>query len=63
MLRRQRTIARSVQMSNPTEAELARWWECLSASACCLPTDTITLNDTSGHPHCPNDRSTQGATP
>jgi uncharacterized protein GlcG (DUF336 family) len=27
-----------------------------------IPNDTITLNDTSGHPHCPNDGSTQGAT-
>jgi uncharacterized protein GlcG (DUF336 family) len=28
-----------------------------------VPNDTITLNDTSGHPHCPNDGGTQGATP
>ena len=28
-----------------------------------LPNDTITLNDTSGHPHCPNHGSTQGAMP
>jgi Haem-degrading len=28
-----------------------------------VPNDTMTLNDTSGHPHCPNDRGTQGATP
>jgi uncharacterized protein GlcG (DUF336 family) len=28
-----------------------------------VPTDTITLNDTSGHPHCPNHRGTQEATP
>ena len=27
------------------------------------PDDTMTLNDTSGHPHCPNDHGTQGATP
>ena len=26
------------------------------------PNDTIRLNDTSGHPHCPNDSGTQGAT-
>ena len=28
-----------------------------------VPNDTVTLNDTSGHPHCPNDGGTQGATP
>ena len=28
-----------------------------------VPNDTMTLNDTSGHPHCPNDHGTQGATP
>ena len=28
-----------------------------------LPNDTITLNGTSGHPHCPNHGSTQGAMP
>jgi hypothetical protein len=27
-----------------------------------VPNDTIALNDTSGHPHCPNDGGTQGAT-
>jgi uncharacterized protein GlcG (DUF336 family) len=27
-----------------------------------VPTDTITLSNTSGHPHCPNDSGTQGAT-
>jgi len=28
-----------------------------------VPNDMMTLNDTSGHPHCPNDHGTQGATP
>jgi uncharacterized protein GlcG (DUF336 family) len=28
-----------------------------------VPNDRVTLNDSSGHPHCPNDGSTQGATP
>ena len=27
-----------------------------------VPNDTITLSNTSGHPHCPNDSGTQGAT-
>ena len=27
-----------------------------------VPNDTMTLNDTSGHPHCPNDHGTQGTT-
>jgi len=28
-----------------------------------VPNDTITLNNATGHPHCPNDAGTQGATP
>lgn len=28
-----------------------------------VPNDTIALDDTSGHPHCPNDSGTQGARP